>query len=158
MVVIQNFNSFNNIFHDTEFCDAIMKYVIMPFQCFVSWMKIASGRTQNSLLTCQFYSISIRMVTHSSPKWEVCGWNLGPIKSDTALPTVRHRSDISWKGAVLPAIATIRRWADQLVTRFGVIQTASIMKDLIDFDLFHNWHRFETQDKMTEQCFIFSYT
>ena len=62
MVVIQNFNSFNNIFHDTEFCDAIMKYVIMPFQCFVSWMKIASGRTQNSLLTCQFYSISIRMV------------------------------------------------------------------------------------------------
>ena len=33
---------------------------------------------------------------------EVRGSNLGPVKSDTVLPTVRHRCDISSKGAMLP--------------------------------------------------------
>ena len=43
-----------------------------------------------------------RAVTRSSLNREVWGSNLGPVKSDTVLPTVRHRSDISSKGAVLP--------------------------------------------------------
>ena len=30
------------------------------------------------------------------------GSNLGPVKSDTVLPTARHRCNISSKGAVLP--------------------------------------------------------
>ena len=34
---------------------------------------------------------------------EVCGSNLGPVKSDTVLSTARHRCDISLKRAVLPA-------------------------------------------------------
>ena len=33
---------------------------------------------------------------------QVRGSNLGPVKSDIVLPTARHRSDISSKGAVLP--------------------------------------------------------
>ena len=43
-----------------------------------------------------------RGVTHSSLKREVCGSNLGPVKSDTKLPTACHRCNISLKGAVLP--------------------------------------------------------
>ena len=43
-----------------------------------------------------------RAVTRSSLKREVRGSNLGPVKSDTVLPTARHRCDISSKGAVLP--------------------------------------------------------
>ena len=41
-------------------------------------------------------------VTRSSLEREVWDSNLGPIKSDTVLPTARHRCDISSKGAVLP--------------------------------------------------------
>ena len=43
-----------------------------------------------------------RAVTHWSLEREVWGSNLGPVKSDTVLPTARHRCDISSKGAVLP--------------------------------------------------------
>ena len=43
-----------------------------------------------------------RAVTRSSLKREVCGSNFEPAKSDTVLPTARHRCDISSKGAVLP--------------------------------------------------------
>ena len=42
-----------------------------------------------------------RAVTPSSSEREVCGSNLGPVKSDTVLPTARHRCDISSKEAVL---------------------------------------------------------
>ena len=42
-----------------------------------------------------------RAVTRSSLEREVRGSNLGPVKSDTVLPTARHRCDISSKGAVL---------------------------------------------------------
>ena len=37
----------------------------------------------------------------SSLKREVRGSNLGPVKSDTVLPTARRRCNISSKGAVL---------------------------------------------------------
>ena len=43
-----------------------------------------------------------RVATRSSQEWEVWGSNLGPVKSDTVLPTARYRCDISSKGAVLP--------------------------------------------------------
>ena len=43
-----------------------------------------------------------RAVTRSSLEREVRGSNLGPVKSDTVLPTARHRCNISSKGAVLP--------------------------------------------------------
>ena len=43
-----------------------------------------------------------RAVTRSSLEREVRGSNLGPVKSDTVLPTARHHCDISSKGAVLP--------------------------------------------------------
>ena len=43
-----------------------------------------------------------RAVTRSSLEREVWGSNLGPVKSDTKLPTARHRCDISSNGAVLP--------------------------------------------------------
>ena len=41
-------------------------------------------------------------VTRSSLEREVRGSNLGPIKSDTVLPTAHHRCDISSKDAGLP--------------------------------------------------------
>ena len=43
-----------------------------------------------------------RAVTRSSLEREVRGTNLGPVKSDTVLPTARHRCDVSSNGAVLP--------------------------------------------------------
>ena len=42
-----------------------------------------------------------RAVTRSSLKPEVVGLNLGPVKSNTLLPTARHRWDLSSKVAVL---------------------------------------------------------
>ena len=44
----------------------------------------------------------IRTVTRSSLEREVWSSNLGPVKSDIVLPTVRHRCNISSKEAVLP--------------------------------------------------------
>ena len=38
----------------------------------------------------------------SSLERDFRGSNLGPVKSDTVLPTARHRCDISSKEAVLP--------------------------------------------------------
>ena len=62
-----------------------------------------------SLFQCQLTSILFwynrligRAVTRSSPERKVKGSNLGPVKSDTALPTARHRCNISLKRAVLP--------------------------------------------------------
>ena len=49
-----------------------------------------------------FRSIVGRAVSRSSLEREVRGSNLGPVKSDTVLPTARHRCDISSKEAVLP--------------------------------------------------------
>ena len=49
--------------------------------------------------TCNLHD---RAVTRSSLEREVRGSNLGPVKSDTMLPTARHRCNISSKGAVLP--------------------------------------------------------
>ena len=44
----------------------------------------------------------VRAVTRSSQEQEVRGSNLGPVKSGTVLPTVRHRCNISSKEVVLP--------------------------------------------------------
>ena len=41
-------------------------------------------------------------VTRSSLEREIWGSNLGPVKSDSVSPTVRHRCDISSQEAVLP--------------------------------------------------------
>ena len=70
-----------------------------------------------------------RAVMLSSVEREVSSLNLGRVKSDTVLPTVRHRCDISSKEAVLPGCndpdmgpqtrCTLRR------------NTAHIIKDLI---------------------------
>ena len=43
-----------------------------------------------------------RALTRSSLEWEVRGSNFGPVKSNTVLPTARHRCDIFSKGAVEP--------------------------------------------------------
>ena len=43
-----------------------------------------------------------RAVTRSALEREVWGLNIGPVKSNTVLPTARHRCGISSKGAVLP--------------------------------------------------------
>ena len=58
----------------------------------------------------------------------VWGSSLEPIKSDTVLPTVRYRCEISLKGACLDAMT--RRWATQIRYTIRHI-TGSITKDLI---------------------------
>ena len=50
----------------------------------------------------EFYRPVGRAVTRLSMEREVWGSNLGPIKSDTVLPTAWHRCGISSKEAVLP--------------------------------------------------------
>ena len=88
---------FSSIFHS-----------IIPYQG-----KFRPEATRN--LHCTFATLSVllqgkqygdrpvgRAVTRSSLEREVRGSNLGPVKSDTVLPTARHRCNISSKGAVLP--------------------------------------------------------
>ena len=61
---------------------------------------------------------------------EVWGSNLGPVKSNTKLPTAPHHCNISSKGAVLPSGAMTQKWAPQ--TRYKLQRnTTNIMKDLI---------------------------
>ena len=63
----------------------------------------------------------------SSLKQEVRGSNLGQAKSDTVLPTARHRCDISSKETVLTGAMT-REWA--LPTRYTLWRnTDNIIKD-----------------------------
>ena len=54
------------------------------------------------ILYCKFWRFVCQAVTRSFLEREVCGSNLGPVKSDTVLPTARHRCDISSQEAVLP--------------------------------------------------------
>ena len=71
-----------------------------------------------------------RAVTRSSLELLIGGSNLGPVKSDTVLPTARYHCDISLKGAVLLTGAMMRRWTPP--TRYTLRRnTASIMKGLI---------------------------
>ena len=44
----------------------------------------------------------VKLAPRSSPHREICGLNLGPVKSDSGLPTALHHCDISSKVAVLP--------------------------------------------------------
>ena len=68
-------------------------------QKFFCW--VFSPKFLTDLKTNQIRPVG-RAVTRSSLESEVRGSNLGPVKSDTVLPTARHRYDISSKGAVLP--------------------------------------------------------
>ena len=69
------------------------------------------------------------MVTRSSLDREVRSSNLGPVQSDTVLPTASHRCDISSKGAGLSG-RNEEGWAPP--TRYTLRRiTASIIKDLI---------------------------
>ena len=73
-------------------------------------------------------------VTRSPREREILGSNLGPVKSNTMLPTTRHRCDIFSKEVVLPTGATTRKWA--LQTRYTLRHnTASMMKDLVFIDI-----------------------
>ena len=65
---------------------------------------------------------------------EVRASNLGPVKSDTVLPTARYCSDISSRGAVLP------RRNDAEFGPANSLQASSIMKDLIWIKLSTNIH------------------
>ena len=76
-----------------------------------------------------------RAVIRSSLVREVWGSNFGPVKSDTVLPTARHRCDIISKGAVLLKGAVTRKWTPQACYTLRRI-TASIIKDLIWFHVF----------------------
>ena len=70
-----------------------------------------------------------REVTRSSLELKVSDSNTEPVKLSTVLPTVRHRFDISSKGAVLLG-AMLRRWAPP--TRYTLWRIrARTMKDLI---------------------------
>ena len=60
---------------------------------------------------------------------EVRGSNLGLVKSNTVLPTARHRCDISLKEAVLPGRNDVEMGPPTRYTLWRI--TASIMKDLI---------------------------
>ena len=70
-----------------------------------------------------------RAVTRSSLEWEVRDSNLGPVKSDTVLPTARHRFEISSKGAVFPGRNDVEMGPANSL--HAPRNTASIMKDLI---------------------------
>ena len=71
-----------------------------------------------------------RAVTRSSLEREVCDSYLRPVKSNSVLPTARHRCDISSKGAELP-----RRNDAEMGPAISYMlwhNTASITKDVIE--------------------------
>ena len=70
-----------------------------------------------------------REAVRSSLEREVLGSNLGPVKLNAALPTVRHGCDIFSKEAALPG-GNERKWAPQTSQTLRHIP-ASIMKELI---------------------------
>ena len=72
------------------FCTVLQSTIIHIFDCLIF------------NIICYSYRPVGRAVTRSFLDREVGGSNLGPVKSDTVLPTVRHRCNISSKGAVLP--------------------------------------------------------
>ena len=80
--------------------------------------------TSTKHLHCVNSMLVSRAVTRSSLEREVWGSNLGPVKSDTGLPTARHRCDISPKRAVLPGRNDVEIGPSKLVTCFGVLQRA----------------------------------
>ena len=59
--------------------------------------------------------------------------DLGPVKSNTVLPTNCQHCDISLKGDVLPAGSLTQRWALSIRNRVRR-KTGSKIKDLIRFD------------------------
>ena len=63
---------------------------------------IDTGVLQLMLLCFKKYRPVGQAVTCSTLEREFWDSNLGPVKSDTELPTARHRCYISSKGAVLP--------------------------------------------------------
>ena len=72
-----------------------------------------------------------RVVTRSFMVREDRGSNLGPVKSNIEFPTVRHRCNISMKGAVLPRRNDAQMgYPNSLLLRRNA---ASITKDLIVF-------------------------
>ena len=71
------------------------------YKIFYLYFVLKSGNADCTLLF-EVYRPVGQTVTRSSLKREVRGSNLGPVKSNTVLPTVRHRCDISSKVAVLP--------------------------------------------------------
>ena len=73
-------------------------------------------------------SFAGRAVTRSSLEREVRGLNLGPVKSDTLLPTARRRYDIFSKGCVAQAAMTWR-WAVPTLCTFR-LNTTSIKQKL----------------------------
>ena len=73
----------------------------------------------------RFSSVAVRSVYKSNSRSVAtydnkCGSNLGPVKSDTVLPTARHCCDFSSNEAVLPAGTMTGDGPRKLVTRFGV--------------------------------------
>ena len=71
-------------------------------------MSSANQRTEryseqcNPSLNKLYNQTNSRAVTLSSLEREVWGSNVGPVKSDTVLPTARHLCDISSQEAVFP--------------------------------------------------------
>ena len=83
----------------------------------------------NSLHCLKTKRLVGRAVTHSSWKREVRVSSLGPVKSDTVLPTAHHRCDISSKGAVVPGRNDAEMGPANLLHASGI--TASARKDLM---------------------------
>ena len=103
-------------------CDIITPIQIKHFNnCFFLFLDIFSTLSTSILYSTQFHKqnqITSNLLLYSlyyaeacnkffeencrSLEREVWGANLGPVKSDTVLPTARHRFDISSKWAVLP--------------------------------------------------------
>ena len=79
-----------------------MAFTVMIFSTVPYISTVCSGIERQTLRTsCKTKFVPVgRAVTRSSLEREVKGSDLGPVKSDTVLPTARHRCDISSKGAV----------------------------------------------------------
>ena len=94
------------------------------------YLEIMHASVSNRLFAQPFTNRAVGLaVTCPSLEREVCCSNLGPVKSDTVLPTGRHRSNIL-EVSVSPAGKMTIRWAQRTRNRLRR-NTASITKEMI---------------------------
>ena len=142
-------SSSSNFFNKTDFEHFLFRILRNKSYSLLALLIVCSNWADNHRPVC-------RVVTCLSLEREVWDSNLGPVKSDTMLPTARHRCEISSKGAMLSTGAMTQKGAPP--TRYTLRPiTASIMKDWIWW--FHLWCHFWMKRVCVEPNTIkFAYT
>ena len=95
-----------------------------------------------------------RALTRSSIEREAGGSNFGSVKSNTELPTARHRCNIASKEAVLPERSDAEM--DLANSLHASAYRASIIKDLI-WTCVNGWFYLVLPRTASSECLVFNH-